>query len=113
MAATETLAMPTLSGPVIAGLMPVCLRRRAWQGRMQMVRGRRLPRARGPSAAAARPGFATGFRLAENVDDAARSADLELIRAIADGDEAAFGQLAEREAPRLLRFVRGLLGNAE
>jgi RNA polymerase sigma-70 factor (ECF subfamily) len=39
------------------------------------------------------------------------SIELREIRAIADGDSVAFQRLIDREAPRLLRFARGLLGN--
>src|SRR6185503_18799906 len=43
----------------------------------------------------------------------AASVELEEIRAIADGDSIALQRLIDREAPRLLRFARGLLGNLE
>jgi RNA polymerase sigma-70 factor (ECF subfamily) len=49
--------------------------------------------------------------LAKHEDAAA--VELREIRAIADGDSAAFQRLIDREAPRLLRFARGLLGNLE
>jgi RNA polymerase sigma-70 factor (ECF subfamily) len=43
------------------------------------------------------------------------AAALELgeIRAIANGDSAAFQRLIAREGPKLLRFARGLLGNLD
>ena len=40
-------------------------------------------------------------------------ADLSEIRAIASGDSAAFQRLIEREAPRLVRFVYGMLGSLD
>jgi RNA polymerase sigma-70 factor (ECF subfamily) len=43
----------------------------------------------------------------------AASVELSEIRAIAEGDSAAFQRLIDREAPRLLRFARGLLGSLE
>jgi RNA polymerase sigma-70 factor (ECF subfamily) len=38
-------------------------------------------------------------------------ADLSEIRAIAAGDSVAFQRLIDREAPRLVRFAYGMLGN--
>jgi RNA polymerase sigma-70 factor, ECF subfamily len=40
-------------------------------------------------------------------------ADLSEIRAIAAGDSAAFQRLIDREAPRLIRFAYGMLGNLD
>jgi RNA polymerase sigma-70 factor (ECF subfamily) len=40
-------------------------------------------------------------------------AELVEVRAISAGDSAAFQRLIDREAPRLLRFALGLLGNME
>jgi RNA polymerase sigma-70 factor (ECF subfamily) len=49
--------------------------------------------------------------LARHEDSA--GAELREIRAIAAGDSAAFQRLIDREAPRLLRFARGLLGSPD
>jgi RNA polymerase sigma-70 factor (ECF subfamily) len=46
-------------------------------------------------------------------DEDAASVELREIRAIAEGDSAAFQRLIDREAPRLLRFARSLLGSVE
>lgn len=45
-------------------------------------------------------------------EDAA-AIELAEIRAIAGGDSAAFQRLIDREAPKLLRFARGILGNLQ
>ena len=45
-------------------------------------------------------------------EDAA-AIELGEIRAIARGDSAAFQRLIDREAPKLLRFARGILGNLD
>jgi RNA polymerase sigma-70 factor (ECF subfamily) len=42
-----------------------------------------------------------------------RAADAAILAGIADGDEAALAELMEAEAPRLLRFCRGMLGNLD
>ena len=60
---------------------------------------------------AVRPAFRARCFLARHEDAAA--AELGEIRAIAVGDSAAFQRLIEREAPKLLRFARALLGNLE
>jgi len=49
--------------------------------------------------------------LAKHEDAAAT--ELGEIRAIARGDSAAFQRLIDREAPRLMRFARGLLGSLD
>jgi RNA polymerase sigma-70 factor (ECF subfamily) len=49
--------------------------------------------------------------LARHEDAAA--VELGEIRAIAEGDSVAFQRLIDREAPKLLRFARGLLGNLD
>lgn len=49
--------------------------------------------------------------LAKHEDAAA--IELREVRAIAAGDSAAFQRVIDREAPRLLRFARRLLGNLE
>lgn len=41
------------------------------------------------------------------------ASDLAEMRAIASGDQPALARLIDREAPRLLRFARGLLGSLE
>ena len=43
---------------------------------------------------------------------AMRRRELAEMRAIAAGDPAAFARLIDREAPRLLRFAHGMLGNS-
>jgi len=47
--------------------------------------------------------------LAKNED----AGELAEVRAIAAGDSAAFQRLIDREAPRLLRFVQGMLGSLD
>jgi RNA polymerase sigma-70 factor (ECF subfamily) len=64
-----------------------------------------------PRRHAARPVSSARCPLTKHED--AASVELREIRAIADGDSAAFQRLIDREAPRLLRFARGLLGNLE
>src|SRR5882724_1327218 len=58
-----------------------------------------------------RPVSSARCPLAKHED--AASIELREIRSIADGDSAAFQRLIDREAPRLMRFSRGLLGNLE
>ena len=41
------------------------------------------------------------------------ASDLAEMQAIASGDQPALARLVDREAPRLLRFARGLLGSLE
>ena len=53
--------------------------------------------------------FGRRWPLATNED----AAELLEVRAIAAGDSAAFQRLIDREAPRLLRFALGLLGNLD
>jgi RNA polymerase sigma-70 factor, ECF subfamily len=49
----------------------------------------------------------------QQTSQASRAQELAEIRAIAEGDEAAFARLIGREAPRLLRFAQGILGSAD
>jgi RNA polymerase sigma-70 factor (ECF subfamily) len=51
--------------------------------------------------------------LAKQADDGAGAAELAEARAIAEGDQAAFARLIDRESPRLLRFAQGMLGNLQ
>jgi RNA polymerase sigma-70 factor, ECF subfamily len=51
--------------------------------------------------------------LANDTPEPASSADLAEMQAIASGDQPALSRLIDREAPRLLRFARGLLGSLE
>lgn len=46
-------------------------------------------------------------------DDERLARDGEAMRAIAAGDSAAMQRLIDREAPRLLRFAQGMLGNLD
>jgi len=64
-----------------------------------------------PAPARMVPAFSTGCALAKDAEGE-RAAELAEMRAIAAGDQAAFGRLIEREGPRLLGFATGLLGNA-
>ena len=58
---------------------------------------------------ASRASFRARWPLARSEDPF--QADLSEIRAIAAGDSAAFQRLIDREAPRLVRFAYGMLGN--
>jgi RNA polymerase sigma-70 factor (ECF subfamily) len=51
--------------------------------------------------------------LAKNEDAPGRTAEIGEMRAIAAGDQDAFARLIGREAPRLLRFAQGVLGDLE
>jgi RNA polymerase sigma-70 factor (ECF subfamily) len=80
----------------------------AWRGYFFVARGRRpLPAPARHNPVAAR----TGRLVARDADRGA--VDLREIRAIGAGDSAAFRRLIDREAPRLLRFAQGMLGNAQ
>jgi RNA polymerase sigma-70 factor (ECF subfamily) len=47
------------------------------------------------------------------VDENGRAADLAELRAIAAGDREAFARLIDRESPKLIRLVMGILGSLE
>lgn len=112
--AALALAPGGILGPTIT-LRPGVPRRPGWlpranpgtlatRGVLAALRARPLP-ALAPPLAMARGGVLAG--------QADAAGELRDMRAIAAGDERAFGRVVEREAPRLLRFAQGMLGSLE
>jgi RNA polymerase sigma-70 factor (ECF subfamily) len=116
-AADATLLLVARAGPArgiiapaMAGAMGVVVRYPAAPGSALPARTAPAPAGRPPAPAA------LGTRLAmephdRQEDQRRRAADLALMQAIAGGDRTAFAALMAGEAPPLLRFASGMLGN--
>lgn len=77
----------------------------AFRARRLIVVATEQPRRQAPKIDAA------GLSVAKN--EQAAAVEVVEMRAVANGDAAAFGRLIDREAPRLMRFACGILGNPE